>query len=149
MAMRMKSIAKLAGTLCLALLVLPRPGFAESVIATRAIRAGTILSADDIASTPDSVPGAAQRPAEVLGQEARRNLYAGRAILNADLGPPTLVKRNSRVAMIYRTPGLALRTEGRALDSGGVGETVRVMNLSSRAKVFATVLSADTVEVFR
>ncbi len=147
--MKEKALTKLAGALCLGLLVWPTPGWAESVIATRAIRAGTILTADDVAATPDSVPGAAERPEEVIGQEARRNLYAGRPILNADLGPPTLVKRNSRVAMIYRSPGLALRTEGRALESGGAGETVQVMNLSSRSKVFATVLSADTVEVFR
>lgn len=147
--MKENSLSKLTGALCLALLVWPNPGWAESVIATRAIRAGTILTADDVAAIPDSVPGTAQRPEEVIGQEARRNLYAGRAILNADLGPPTLVKRNSRVAMIYRIPGLALRTEGRALESGGAGETVQVMNLSSRTKVFATVLSADTVEVSR
>jgi flagella basal body P-ring formation protein FlgA len=66
-----------------------------------------------------------------------------------DLGPETLVRRNAVVTMLYSAGGLAIRTEGRALDAGGEGERVRVMNLSSRQAVPAVVRARDLVEVIR
>ncbi len=125
------------------------PGLADSVVATGNIRAGTILSAADVATDSAAVAGAAQNLDEVIGLEARRNLYAGRPVFPSHLGPPTLVKRNNRVVMLYQGPGLALRAQGRALDAGGVGEMIRVMNLKSRTSIFATVIAPDTVEVFQ
>ena len=145
--MAVNAAGRLAAALCLVIVAFPISCFAETIVATRSIRAGTILSPGDVMTDPETIAGAAQRAQDVIGLEVRRNLYAGRPVLTSDLGPPTLVKRNSRVSIIYRSPGLALRTEGRALDSGGAGETIRVMNISSRTNIFATVRSSDTVEV--
>ena len=71
------------------------------------------------------------------------------AVVAADLGPPTLVRRNAVVVMLYSDRGLGIRTEGRALDSGGAGEVVRVINLTSRQPVLATVTGENQVEVHR
>lgn len=84
-----------------------------------------------------------------VGLETRRVVYSGRPIDPSDLGPPVLVRRNSLVTMLYRDGGLGIRGEGRALDSGGQGETVRVMNIGSRRTVSARVVAPATVEVRR
>jgi flagella basal body P-ring formation protein FlgA len=46
-----------------------------------------------------------------------------------------LVDRNQIVTLVYNLGGLEITTEGRALDRGGLGDVVGVMNLSSRKTV--------------
>jgi hypothetical protein len=62
-----------------------------------------------------------------------------RPVRAADLGPPAVVERNQIVGLAYRSGGLAILTEGRALARGGVGDVIRVMNLASRATVTGTI----------
>ncbi|GAB4267503.1 MAG: flagellar basal body P-ring formation chaperone FlgA [Pararhodobacter sp.] len=121
---------------------------ADVVVAARTLRAGTEISAGDIALSPDHPPlGAASHPDEVLGQEARVTLYAGRPIPLASLGPPALVDRNQLVTLVFLRGGLEIRAEGRALGRGAEGDGIRVMNLASRTTVSATVIGPALVSV--
>lgn len=117
------------------LTLLPLTAEADSLVATRTIRAQSILGPADVALTSESHPGALADPAEALGREARVALYAGRPIRAGDLGAPAIVDRNQRVALVYTSGGLAITAEGRALGRGGIGDDIRVMNLSSRSTV--------------
>jgi flagella basal body P-ring formation protein FlgA len=76
-------------------------------------------------------------------------LYPGRPILENQVGPPALVERNQVVRMVFLRGGLAITAEGRALDRGGFGEAVRVMNLSSRQIVSGAVAADGSIEVGR
>ena len=120
--------------------------FAGEMVANRTLRAGTILAPGDLAMRGD---GDATRMEALVGQEVRRAVYAGHVVLPGDLGPPTLVHRNDIVTMTFRSGALGLRTEGRALGSGGIGEKVEVMNLDSRLVVRALVTGSRQVEVRR
>ncbi|MGF1445905.1 MAG: flagellar basal body P-ring formation chaperone FlgA [Pikeienuella sp.] len=125
----------------LVLLVAMCPAVAQdAVTAARTLRPGTVLQPGDLRG-----PAEAQTP--LLGLEVRRAIYVDRPVRSADLGPETLVRRNQIVAMLYRKAGLEIRAEGRALDPGGAGERIRVMNLGSRHWVAATVLDRGAVEV--
>ena len=108
---------------------------ADSLIATRTIRAQTVIGPDDMALVDAALPGALDDPALALGLEARVAIYAGRPIRSQDLGAPALVDRNQLVSLIYLSGGLAISTEGRALERGAEGDVVRVMNLGSRTTV--------------
>jgi flagella basal body P-ring formation protein FlgA len=117
----------------------------------RRINPGEVVSEADLewvdmrqAQLPNSV--AAQLDG-IVGQAARRPLLAQRPILQTDLHPPQLIKRGTMVMMIYRTPYMRLSAKGRALQSGALGETVKVMNAASRKIVFAEVTGPDTVSV--
>lgn len=134
--------------LAVALLALAAPAPAQEVVAARTLRAGTILAEHDLRAG-GSGAGAAGRIAEFIGLETRRAIYKGRPVVEADLGPPTLVHRNDVVVMTFTDGGLGIRTEGRALDSGGAGEVVRVLNLNSRQPVRAVVAGTGRVEVRR
>lgn len=119
--------------------LLAGPLLAETVVAVRTIPARTLISAADLALSETAVLGGVADPALIVGQEARVALYAGRPIREGDVGPPAVVERNQIIALIYTTPLLTISTEGRAMERGGVGEVIRVMNLSSRTTVSARI----------
>lgn len=119
----------------LLILALAVPAAAESVVATRTIRAKAVIVPEDLTLVNAELPGALTDLAAAVGQEARVSIYAGKPVRLGDLGPPTLVERNQVVTLIYVAGGLAISTEGRALGRGSAQDTIRVMNLGSRTTV--------------
>jgi flagellar basal body P-ring formation protein FlgA len=106
-----------------------------------------VLAPEDLALSPEAVPGALNRIDEAVGLETRVTLYPGRPIRVADLAAPALVLRNQTVRLIYRTSGLLITTEGRALGRAAAGERIRVLNLGSKATVTGTVMLDGSVIV--
>lgn len=125
----------LAAVLCLTAL----PAAAETVVAARNLRSQTILTSADVQVIPGEVPGTYIALDEVVGQEARVVLYAGRPIRIEDVGPPAIVDRNQIVTILFSAGGLQIAAEGRAMARGGIGDSLRVMNLSSRQIVTGRV----------
>ena len=121
------------------LILIPGGALADTLIATRTLRAQTILTPADLALEPGDLPGALTAPEEAVGLETRVAIYAGRPLHPEELGPPAIVERNQIVPLSYRRGGLIIQTEGRALDRAGVGDTIRVMNVGSRSTVFARI----------
>lgn len=127
--------------------ILASPLAAESLVATRVIRAQTLLSAGDVLLVASEIVGALSDPEDALGLEARVTLYPGRAIRAADVGPPALIERNQIVTLIYSSLRLGIATEGRALARGGLGDVIKVMNLSSRAVIAGKVAKNGVVYI--
>lgn len=121
---------------------------AQGVVALRTIPPGTILHTADLGPAGNDAAALAERDA-MVGLETRRAIYAGRRVVPDDLGPPTLVRRNDLVAMRFLSGRLEIRADGRALESGGVGEPIRVLNLDSRQTVTARVVASAQVEIRR
>ena len=128
-------------------LVLGPPAWADVLIPLRNIRAQEIVTREDFRQEPVDVPGTWPVEDSVDGLESRVALYAGRPVRHGDLGPPALVQRNDIVTLVYARDGLQISTEGRALSRGGIGDTVRVMNLSSRTTISGWVTEQGTIEV--
>ncbi|SDY44377.1 flagella basal body P-ring formation protein FlgA [Jannaschia faecimaris] len=133
--------------LILFLLVSAGPAAAQSVMALHAVRAGTTLSGEDLAFHDADATDGFSDPRDVIGLEARVNLYPGRPILTRDVGLPTVVERNEIVPLIFKRRGLSITLEGRALGRAGAGETVRVMNLSSRNTVIGVATETGQVVI--
>lgn len=128
--------------------LLPLPAPAEVLVATRTLRAASLIGPGDVAlaaGTPP--PGAATRTDQAVGLEARITLYAGRPIPLSALSAPALVERNQTVALLYLSGGLEIRAEGRALGRAGEGEAVRILNLASRSTVSGRVAGPGLVIV--
>ena len=115
--------------------LLAGPALSESVVATRTIRAQSIIGPEDLTTVAADLPGAITDPSIAVGLEARVAIYAGKPVRLSDLGPATLVQRNQLVSLVYLSGGLAISTEGRALARGSEGEVIRIMNLGSRTTV--------------
>ena len=133
----------------LVLCLLPCPVFADALIPNRIIKAGQVIDTADLSVVDADIPGTATDPALVAGQEARVALYPGRPIRDGQFGPPAIVLRNQVVSLSYIAGTLAIFTEGRALDRGGVGDVIPVVNLSSRNTVQGRVMPDGTVSVSR
>jgi flagella basal body P-ring formation protein FlgA len=123
------------------------PCFADTVISTRTIRPNQIITERDVTFAAGDLATGFSRLSDVIGQEARVALYAGRPVLVGDIGPPAVIARNQIVPLRYNANGINIGTEGRALERGAVGDRIRVMNLGSRATLFGQVLSDGTIEV--
>lgn len=119
----------------LLLFALATPASADALVATRTIRAKTVLAPEDLTLVSAAIPGALSDPGQAVGLETRVAIYAGKPLHAGDLGPPTLVERNQTVTLVYLSGGLAISTEGRAMVSGAEGDAIRVMNLGSRNTV--------------
>lgn len=133
----------------LILALMPISSVADIVVPTRTIRAATIISEIDVTLKPGGTPNAFDRLEDVTGQEARTTLYAGRPIRLDDIGPPALIERNQIVSLRFQSKGLVITTEGRSLQRGGIGDRIRIMNLSSRATLFGQIEPDGSVRVFQ
>lgn len=117
---------------------------AEDLLAARNIRAGAVITASDIVSPTDLT--AMRRAVNIIGMEAVRTFYQGQPLDEKLLRKPTIVKRNAIVQMAFSQGAMTINAEGRALDQGGLGDRIRVMNLSSKRVVTATISGPDSVQ---
>ena len=127
--------------------LLPLQGFGQSVIANRAIPGKTIIMASDVSLAENAIPGAYTRIEDAVGLETRVTIYAGRPVREGELGPPAVIERNGVVTLRFLRGGLVIEAEGKALGRGGIGDVLRVMNLSSRMTVTGTVTGPGLIEV--
>ncbi|SHJ05434.1 flagellar basal body P-ring formation chaperone FlgA [Wenxinia saemankumensis] len=123
------------------------PGQADILVAARTIPAETVLAGDDVTVIGGRTPGALTRAEEAVGLEAAVALYAGRPIHAGDLVSPAVVDRNQIIPLVFSAAGLVITTEGRALDRGGPGDAIRVMNLASRTTITAVIDETGTGHV--
>jgi flagella basal body P-ring formation protein FlgA len=133
--------------LCLVVVLAPMPALADSFVANRVVRAGDVIRAEDLSAVAADIPGALSAIDQIAGQEARVTLYPGRPIRADQLGAPAVVDRNQIVSLAYLVGNLSITTEGRALTRGGVGDVIRVLNLSSRATVQGQIMPDGSVHV--
>ena len=131
----------------LALMLLPAPALADAVILTRSLPARATVGLADITTVAADIPGAATAPDQVLGQALRVAVQAGRPLRVDDLTAPEVVARNQLIKLHYALGGMTIAADGRALDAGAAGQSVRVMNLSSRGTVQGVVLPDGSVQV--
>jgi flagella basal body P-ring formation protein FlgA len=85
--------------------------------------------------------------ADLAGQAARRTLHPNRPIRSADLMPPIVVPKNKLVSMIYESGAMRVTARGRAMDDGGAGDTITVLNTDSKRTVEAVIVDSETVSV--
>ncbi len=120
---------------------------ADTVVASRTIRAQEIILPSDVKLIDERIAGMAASKEDVAGFEARRIIYAGRPIPLSDIGPAALIDRNQIISLGFNVNGLTIMTEGRALARGGYGDRIRVINLQSRTTVSGRIDQNGTVWV--
>jgi flagella basal body P-ring formation protein FlgA len=133
----------------------PVTGFVKATVEVpvvrRSVQRGEIIADADIdyVTMPAAglTKGLVLDPSDLAGKAAKRTLHADRAVRAVDLMAPILVARNSNVTMIYAVGALQITARGRALADAGEGDTILVLNTSSKRTVEAVVLDANTVAV--
>ncbi|MFV2059509.1 MAG: flagellar basal body P-ring formation chaperone FlgA [Gammaproteobacteria bacterium] len=84
---------------------------------------------------------------DIIGKVAKRNIRMGIKISAMALKPALVIKRGQEVMIVAKAAGLIIRTKGKALSDGAIGQIVRVKNTRSKRILQARVVAPNTVEV--
>lgn len=84
---------------------------------------------------------------QLLGKSARRLISGDRMVRQSEIVDAITVEKNAQVEMLYRTPSMSIRTMGKALENGGMGDLIRVMNHDTQRSISARVTGDGRVEV--
>ncbi|GAB4141563.1 MAG: hypothetical protein Tsb0016_09270 [Sphingomonadales bacterium] len=87
------------------------------------------------------------QPEDIIGLAPRRAQRAGKALRRVEFAPPIAVKKGSYVTMMLRHGALLLTTQGRALEQGAVGDTIRVVNIDSNNTIPGEIVAPGIVAV--
>lgn len=124
---------------------------AEAPVLTRRLPPGAIIGPGDVtlARVRASLLGNAQMlPAEqILGLTLVRPVAPGQPLTITDLRRPALIGHGQLVTMVLEANGIAVSAKGQALEPGGLGDQIRVLNPSSHAVVQGEVTGPGQVAV--
>lgn len=125
--------------------------FGPVVVARQPVARGAVLRPEDLRVEErrlDELPSTVLIDEnEAVGKEARVALAAGKPLTVQSLTTAALVKRGDLVRLQIEKNGLRLSVAGEALDTGGSGERVRVLNESSKRELVGRVVDHGTVHV--
>jgi flagella basal body P-ring formation protein FlgA len=123
------------------------------VVLRRPVERGAILGADDLEIEQrllaGSSEGALREVADAVGKQARVSIGGGRPLTLQMLSSPPVVRRGDAVRLVIETPEMRLSVPGEALESGGAGERVRVINPTSKRELAGQVIANGVVSVSR
>lgn len=87
-------------------------------------------------------------PKDVIGKTPKRNFVKmGVPLSSQDLTAVLLVQKGDPVKVSYRAPNLEMTTSGQALESGGLGDKVRLEVSGSKNVIYATIVGKNQAEI--
>ncbi len=84
---------------------------------------------------------------DLIGKEVKRSIRAGQNITLKDVQKQVMVEKGKMITLSFTKGGIMLSAKGKALENGGLGDTVRVMNTKSKSVVQGTVTGPETVSI--
>ncbi|QSP94033.1 flagellar basal body P-ring formation protein FlgA [Marinobacter salinisoli] len=84
---------------------------------------------------------------DVEGMNIRRAMNAGTLITPDMLSAPDAIQRGDHVVIVARSGNFSVRSRGKALSSGAIGEQIMVENLTSARTIRANVVAPGRVQV--
>lgn len=120
-------------------------------VLAHALKRGETISKSDLIYkefNPYRVPKNSLVEAEkIYGQTLTKNLRSGSFLKDVDIETPKIIKKNQLVTLIYKKSGLSLKTQGKAIDDGGLNESIAIMNIHSKRIVHGIVKSPGVVVI--
>lgn len=118
------------------------------VATTRALIAGQMIQADDLATLSGNVSnfptGVISDPATAIGKTLRNSLGAGQALRADQLIAAMVIRQGQTVKVISSGAGFSVSAEGKAINNASIGEQVRVrmesgQTISGKARADSSV----------
>ena len=123
----------------------------EVPVLNHAVGRGETVIAEDITMLhlrEDQLrPAVLTDPGAIVGMAAKIALRANQPLANGDLQKPLAVARGAMVTLVLNYHGMALTAQGRAIDQGSLGDTVRVTNTHSNMTVEGMIDGTNRVRV--
>lgn len=123
----------------------------KAVVASKRLEKGQTIGPGDLRpvmmSASRLLNGALTDPSLAVGKVVKHRIQAGEQVRERDFDRKRVIKRGDVVNIVAKSGNLKVSSIGRAKQSGAVGDTISVVNSSSKRTVIAKVLSSDTVMV--
>ncbi|MBB2163087.1 flagellar basal body P-ring formation protein FlgA [Gluconacetobacter sp. 1b LMG 1731] len=121
------------------------------LVYAHALPAGSVISASDV-QIDESYAGhissrAYTEEADIDGMTVTHGVVAGSPVLDQDLHRTVLMHKGDPAMITFAAPGVHLTATGRALEDGGAGQYIRILNVSSGMIVTGRVVNASEIEV--
>lgn len=120
-------------------------------VAAQDLKAGQIITADNIlmkrVAQENSRTTVSLKKEDLIGKELKKQLRSGQTLTANDVRSQVMVAKGKIVTLTFTKGGIMLSAQGKALESGGLGDTVRVMNSQSKSVVQGTVTGPETVSI--
>ena len=124
--------------------------YEQVAVATRALAAGELLTADSISFERRDIgrmpPGYFTNPDKLLGLTVKRQLAPGTAITDSMLAKPVLIRRGQTVTIVAKIGGIEVNAPGIALQSGSESQFIRVKNAGSNKIITGQIVDETTVQ---
>jgi len=125
--------------------------FGFVMVAKRGLRRGDIISQEDIEPRRVSLGmvrgGYITKIENILDWEVKRTISVGRIVAPNSIRRQLLVKRGDIVVIIAKNRMFEVKMSGVAKSSGAKGDTVQVINQSSKKIVEGVVIGVGVVQV--
>ena len=123
----------------------------EVPVLNTTLQNGDVIGKNDIRlvriSADDIQHGAVMKNEDLIGMTPRRIAHAGKFIQRGTLQKPQLVERGDMIVINYLQGPLTLTAKGKALQSGAIGDVIRITNVASSKTVSASVSGSKEVIV--
>jgi flagella basal body P-ring formation protein FlgA len=86
-------------------------------------------------------------PQQLIGKAARRILRAGETVRAGDIAEPIVVHKGDLVTIVLNTPGMQLTAQGKAVEDGAMGTSIRITNTQSNRVIDAVVVGPNQVVI--
>jgi flagella basal body P-ring formation protein FlgA len=110
---------------------------------THSLNTGDIVQADDLAWSREAVAsGDAPRDADaVIGMAVRRPLREGAAVSLHDVSAPMVIRKDDVISVTYAVGGMNLTLQAKALTDAAAGQSLTIMNNTSKKIIQAVATS--------
>ena len=123
----------------------------DAVIAVRELVRGSVVRPEDVRAERrpnDRLPRVPLASlGETVGKEVVRAVAPGEVVIAAAVAPPRTIRRGSVVSLILEGQGFRIVARGIASEDGAVGQTIKVVNQSSRRELAGRIEDERTVRV--
>jgi len=125
--------------------------FKDIVVLSRPLQRGEIIKADDLRLQQYDIfslpSGYIENTETIIGKELSQNLPEGAVLNHRLVRSPVAIQRGQMVTLMARNNVIEVRSEGKALEKGAIGERIRVKNLKSRRIVEGIIINKQVVDV--
>ncbi len=126
--------------------------FVEIPVARHNLSSGQIIRKEDL-YMKSVLQGVGRRkievtlPEDLIGKELKRSIRETLPMTDKDVRDQVMVSKGKTITLNFSKGGILLSAQGKALESGGLGDSVRVMNTQSKSVVQGTVTGPETVSI--
>jgi flagellar basal body P-ring formation protein FlgA len=117
--------------------------------ATRVLQPGDVIRQEDVVARAESrpLPEALFSDRDIVGQQIKRRVQTDRPLTERDVGARTAVLASTPVSVLWTSGALRMEMEGRAMESGALGDEIRVLNTTSGRTIRGVVAGDGMIEM--